>query len=540
MGIVRIISILMITLLILGGTLVIFSAPTAAGSTPPRRFGFWVSGNDIGPPFYTPDQFAKAMFLTPPYPSSAEFMMFGAYKDIQAGTSNPVNGQFTKTDLSNLNGIASVADAYPNVQINVMVALGDLSDPLALTYFHYYVANLASHHSIYSIGLEGEYSSVVTTALETPLMLASQAAGKQYIDYYKSAVGSTIKHTNWPSYEYSNLLYQQGGSVVGISSGYDSGFPFPDTRFSGCNNTVAASGYGWSRQAVSCALASAVSIPVQYREFVHFAAGADSSGSFIGASGVSTNQMWDNPTLRNWIWNDPNYHGNFILSTSVVASTTASTSTARTSTTASGSTSSHSISTSTILSSSIATTRSQSTTSNTYVPPPPSSTSTITAPPSATTSQTTVTTSSTATASPTSSSATSTSQSSSSQTTTEGTTAYTSEQHSTTSGTPSTQSSIKENSGSEAQSPSGIAIIPPVLGVGAGLAVGFAVLTATERFGFSWKDSKVRRKRKVNRFTKALRKRFGALSKLRYLMTLRKVRALGRASVRALRRVLRF
>jgi len=382
----RLAAVLPVLVILVSMSFFIQTFPTMATSPPAsgRHFGFWISGNLIGKPFYpSPTVFADALFLTPPYPSSAEFMMFGAYKDIQAGTSNPSNGQFTASDLNELDGIASVADSYPNIQINVMVALGDLSNPLALQYFQFYVSNLASHPSIYSIGLEGEYSSDVTVANEMPLMQAAQAAGKQYIDYYKtSGIGTIIGHTNWPDGDFEGLLGSfTGGSYVGISSGYDSDFPFlgvcplpsnPDT-----NNP---SSCGWTQSEVGAELQYAVDQPIASRQFVQFTAGADSSGSFTGVSGQTTTEMWDNPTLRNWIWTNPNYQGNFVLSTSAVTSSSSTTSSTTRSTTSQSSThTTRSTSTSDTTSVTSTSTSSITITSTSFTSTMPSSTTTVTA-----------------------------------------------------------------------------------------------------------------------------------------------------------------
>ena len=291
-------------------------------TSPSRHFGFWVSGNSVEFPHYVGTNFAIAMFLTPPYPSSMEFMAFGAMKDIQAGTTNPASGEFTANDIKFLKQVTSVTDQYPNIQINVMVALGSLENPLALTYFQYYVSQLASHPSIYSLGLEGEYSSSVTAALEAPLQQAALSAGKQYIDYYKNAVGYQILHTNWPMD--NNWYLPSASNSVGFSAGYDSGFPFPGTcQLSPDPSQVNNNACGWTQAEEQFLIQYGASTNDQ---FVHFTAGADSSGSFAGVSGQTTNQMWDNPTLRNWIWTDPNYQGNFVLSTSSVTSSTSTTS----------------------------------------------------------------------------------------------------------------------------------------------------------------------------------------------------------------------
>jgi len=331
----RDVSALMVVLLMILATLA-FVFPSTSMSTPQRRFGFWVSGNVIGPPKYSPYEFASAMFLTPPYPSSGEFMMFGPSKDI-GHYPNPAVAPDVAHDISNLQGIASVTDSYPSIELNVMVALGNLGNPLALTYFDYYVTQLASHPSIYSIGIEGEYSSNVTVANETPLMQAAQAAGKQYIDYYKtSGVGNIISHTNWPMD--NNWAFNTGSEVIGFSAGYDSNFPFPGTCAmpSDPANTI-NNDCGWTQSEEQFIINQSVTSFAGY-QFIQFTAGADASGSFTGVSGQTTTQMWDNPTLRNWIWTDPNYQGNFVLSTSAVTSSSSTTSSTTTSLTGSSST----------------------------------------------------------------------------------------------------------------------------------------------------------------------------------------------------------
>jgi hypothetical protein len=85
---------------------------------------------------------------------------------------------------------------------------------------------------------------------------------------------------------------------------------------------------GWNQCVVSTELKVAVAFPQQQqRQFLELDVGFSSSGSFMGVSGQNTNQLWDNPRLRNWIWTDPNSQGNFILSTGAsVASTTSTTS----------------------------------------------------------------------------------------------------------------------------------------------------------------------------------------------------------------------
>jgi hypothetical protein len=53
--------------------------------------------------------------------------------------------------------------------------------------------------------------------------------------------------------------------------------------------------------------------PVSARQFLEIDVGFSANGTFTGVSGQVTNQLWDNPVLRNWIWTDPNYQSDFAL-----------------------------------------------------------------------------------------------------------------------------------------------------------------------------------------------------------------------------------
>ncbi len=271
------------------------------------------------------------MFLTSPYPASLEVMLFGATNDIRTGHT-PSNSYYMKNEMTFWNQVLSSADSYPNIQVNLMMAVGNMSDPLSYQFWQYFVDGVKSHSSLYSIGIEGEYSGSSTQALYSQFGAYVTQAGKQFINYYGAFGFPDVFHTNWPYGDFQQLELHTSPSTVGISSGYDSGAAFPETRPLPTSTTYQMNQfsppYGWNQAVVSAILSASAQVADQYRQFVHFTAGATNNGLFLGASGAITTALWDNPTLRNWIWVDPNYQNQFILSTAPSSSaSTTSTST---------------------------------------------------------------------------------------------------------------------------------------------------------------------------------------------------------------------
>jgi hypothetical protein len=349
-----------VAILFISAFSVAFVVPTAAATTQSRRLGFWLQEGDItrGPwaGGYSPTTFFNTMFLTPPYPSSVEVMLFAI---LQAKTNNQgcdTGGGFIGNSLNYWGTVSQLADSYPNIRLVFEIAFDAAnggSGPYGLDCFNSVVQSLARYSSVYGLGVEGEY-----TYPETGLMLQSAmndvtAAGRQFINYYSNAAipsGSfNIAHTNFPGgdgggYDQVSTLRKADSQTVGLDSGYYASFPFPGAMTCPIAAVaVTALTAGFNQCVISTELSTALSLSTSQRQFLELDPGFSSSGYFTGASGQSTNQLWDNPTLRNWIWNDPNYLPNFIQSTSSSpvrsSSTTSLSTTAVSSTTITSSTS---------------------------------------------------------------------------------------------------------------------------------------------------------------------------------------------------------
>jgi hypothetical protein len=308
----------------------------------------------------TPAVFAHQMFLTPPYPSTMEWMLFGAVSCIREGL--PVTScSGVENDLSYTDGILAVTDRFPNIQILPQIGLYDLSSAhlaLALTYFQYYADNFKGHQSVYGVGVESEYTENITLSAMTDLKAIASGDGLQFISYGQSISTDELPsgayllgHSNYPVGDGQWVLFwfENEGQDVGISTGYDSYTAFPETRpipsFFTSMDSISPP-IGWSQAVIHVILNDTIlgkpdegsaydAPPASLRQYVDLCVGEDGTwGGGIGSAvwftdtaGVSTYMLWDNATLRNWIWTDPDYQSNFVLSTSPVATTTTSSTT---------------------------------------------------------------------------------------------------------------------------------------------------------------------------------------------------------------------
>ena len=223
-----------------------------------------------------------------------------------------------------------MADSYPNIKLNYVIAFNATSSTYGLSCFQTMVNAFGSYSSVYGLGVEGEYTSGNSLSVMTTAMSYVTAVGKQFVNYYVNsgyipAGGYLIYETSFPSAtdgEYA-LTQATGSLYIGISSGYYSSFPFPGTAT--CPITSDTYGVNWNQCVVDTEIDTAISIsPASARQFLEFCVGYDGSGSFTGVSGQTTTQLWDNPTLRNWVWTDLNYQSNFVLSTGQITGTTTS------------------------------------------------------------------------------------------------------------------------------------------------------------------------------------------------------------------------
>ena len=382
------------------------SKASAATASSGPRLGFWLQDSDVMK--YPASTFFNAMFLTPPYPSSVEVMIFAIQQDEGNGYGCSASAHYVGSSISYWGQVAQMADAYPNIRLVFEIAFDPSnggSGTYGLSCFDTVVQGLSQYPSVYGIGVEGEYTTLSAGMTEAEMQTAMSyvtGAGKLFINYYAPVPipsgGYDITHTNFPMQgDQVGTLQDYDSQTVGLSSGYYDGFPFPSTFTCPIGPSAVATGaltnepQGYNQCVVSTELSAAVNFsPASGRQFLELCPGFSSSGSFTGVSGQSTDQLCDNPTLRNWIWTDPNYQPHFVLSTSAAAS--------------SGTTSTTSPSTST---SSTAT--STSTTSKTSSTTSPSTSSTTTTTTSSTLTSKTTTVSSSSTTSSTSSTSTSSS-----------------------------------------------------------------------------------------------------------------------------------
>jgi hypothetical protein len=327
------VSLLLVILLVFSAFSVAFAMPAASANAPTRRLGFWLQEGNIDGP-YSASSFFNAMFLTPPYPASAEIMIFGIQQAYKTNMGCSANSGPVGESITFWGNVAQLADAYPNIRLVYEIAFVPNTPPYDINCFNTMVQAFSSHPSVYGIGVEGEYTNAKINGLTQAIMQTAYndvvSTGKQFINYYIKggitvpAGGYQIYHTNFPMQgdQVGTLSQHTDSQAVGISSGYYDNFQFPSTFTCPIGANDVATGalitqpQGWNKCVVSTELSAAVSSSASARQFVEFAVGFSSSGYFTGASGQSTNQMWDNPTLRNWIWTDPNNGPNFITSAS--------------------------------------------------------------------------------------------------------------------------------------------------------------------------------------------------------------------------------
>ena len=294
------------------------------------RLGFWLQEGDIMHD-YTPANFFKAMFLTTPFPSSMEVMVFAIQQDETNGNGCSASTPYVASSLNYWGEVAQMADSYPNIRLVFEIAFDPSSGgsgTYGLTCFNTLVQALGQNSRGYGMGVEGEYTPVSKGMTEAEMQSAMNdvtAAGKLFIDYYPPVPipsgGYYIAHTNFPGgdaggYDQVGTLQNHDSQTVGLDSGYYSSFSFPGNATCPIGpSSMSSTTAGWNQCVVATELSAAVNLsPGTARQFLEFVVGYSSSGSFKGVSGQTTDQLWDNPTLRSWIWNDPNYGGKFVLS----------------------------------------------------------------------------------------------------------------------------------------------------------------------------------------------------------------------------------
>jgi hypothetical protein len=322
------------------------TASSGSGSNSPR-LGFWLQESNIF--VYPATTFFNTMFLTPPYPSSIEVMIFAIQQDQMNGNGCSATTPFVKQSITYWGQVAQMAESYPNIRLVFEIAFDPSSGgsgPYGLSCYNAIVQALGQYSSVYGIGVEGEYTTVGQGMNEAEMQTAMNdvtSAGKLFVNYYAPVAipsgGYDIAHTNFPGgdsggYDQVGTIRNADSQTIGLDSGYYANYQFPGTVSCPIGaNAMSSSTAGWNQCVMSTEFGTAVSFsPASARQFLEIDVGFSSSGSFIGVSGRSTTQLWDNPTLRSWLWTDSNYQPNFVLSTSVTVTTTTTSPTTSTTT----------------------------------------------------------------------------------------------------------------------------------------------------------------------------------------------------------------
>ena len=304
------------------------------------RLGFWVQEANIEEPTWQggysvggnnpASLFFKTMFLTPPYPSSLEVISTSILLDEDTSLAPGQSGSYTASSLAFWGNLASLADAYPNIRLIFEIAFNSGSNVYGISAFKLMADSLANYSSVYGIGVDGEHSNLTSASLQSACA-SVLAVGKQCVNYYISqlnvvepAGGYEVRLTNFPEQGGQVGELQLGGpTTVGLASGYYDHFPFP-SNFT-CpigpdvvpppDSPLTQEPQGWNQCVVSTELNATVSFsPTVERQFLELAVGF-SDTQFTGVSGQNTNQLWDSPVLRNWIWTSPVYQLDFLVST---------------------------------------------------------------------------------------------------------------------------------------------------------------------------------------------------------------------------------
>jgi hypothetical protein len=282
---------------------------------------------------YNASQFFDAMFLTPPYPSSLEVMIFAVLQDETNNGECSAGAGYVGASASYWGEVARMADSYPNIHLVYEIAFNasqGVSGTYGLRCFNTLVQSFAQYPSVYGLGVEGEFTEPASALTLGEMQIAMgdvNSTGKQFINYYvPSAIipagGFDIAHTNFPMQgDQVGSLQKADSRTIGLSSGYYDSFAFPSNFTCPIGPNDVASGnltnepQGYDQCVISTEISSVLSFPGPQRQYLELAPGFSSSGEFAGASGQATDQLWDSPLLRGWIWTDPVYTANFLLST---------------------------------------------------------------------------------------------------------------------------------------------------------------------------------------------------------------------------------
>ncbi|MDA4123984.1 MAG: hypothetical protein OK438_00845 [Thaumarchaeota archaeon] len=271
----------------------------AAIAQPTHRLGFWIDERDMWSGVglhWSPQQFVTNYFLTAPYPSAMVFATAMTPDGPYAGTLGGALGESKW-----LGQVASLAQSQGlNVRIVILFfvnlsgkTIGGIGDQAGL--LTKYMQALGSHTSIVGCEYEREYYGNTVAEVTTFKSIVNKAGCTNIADPTQKA-----NFLSDPVLDYSIYPYF-GGTVPGalLAGSRSIGLGYGEIGVPSGNTPNPA----WTQASV--------------RSIVDASPGS----SFVliysdnGGKGQPSWELWNWPTLRNWIWTDSNYKLNYVLST---------------------------------------------------------------------------------------------------------------------------------------------------------------------------------------------------------------------------------
>ena len=246
------------------------------------------SGVGLG---WNASKFVASYFDSPPYPSA---MLFA--------TAMSPTGAGAPTAVGEAQWLGQVASLAQNEGLNVEIVIlffvnlsgqtiGGVPDQTSLV--TQYMSALQNHPNIYGAEYEVEYFG--DTPVEE-LSFYNIVKGAGYVDLLNP--GEAQFYAGEPVLDYSTYPYF-GGTIPGTLSPGSIGVGYGETGVP----TGSSPNPAWTESSVQAIIDDSPGAP-----FVFIYAGS-------GGTGQPPYQLWNWPTLQQWIWKDSNYQSGFLLST---------------------------------------------------------------------------------------------------------------------------------------------------------------------------------------------------------------------------------
>ena len=291
-------AVVVTALLALIASMVVLNATNAQLLASPsgaqKRLGLWIDERDIwsGEPGldWTPQQFVDNYFKTSPYPSA---MLFATGMDPTGPALD------LPTPLGEAQWLASVAGICERDGLNVKIIIlffvnlsGETIDgvPDQTQLLTDYMSQLKGHPAIYGAQYEREYFGATSQEFTTFRNIVTAVGYVDVVDSGASSLFPSDPVLGYSEYPYFTGQVATSGPSGGIGVGY------------GEIGSPPRGGQAWTKSTVTAIIDNSFGSP-----YVLLYAGD-------GGANQPTYRLWNWPTLHWWIWSDPNYQANYILS----------------------------------------------------------------------------------------------------------------------------------------------------------------------------------------------------------------------------------